>query len=37
MNIGYNGHTNPYQTNQELNMKKGYFEAKEIEVYKAIY
>ena len=36
MNIGYNGNCS-FQTNQDLNMKKGYFEAKEVEVYKAIY
>ena len=36
MNIGYNGNCS-FQTFQDLNMKKGYFEAKEIEVYKAIY
>ena len=36
MNIGYNGNCS-FQTIQDLNMKKGYFEAKEIEVYKAIY
>jgi hypothetical protein len=36
MNIGYNGNCS-FQTNQDLNMKKGYFDAKEIEVYRAIY
>ena len=36
MNIGYNGNYS-FQTNQDLNMKKGYFDAKEIEVYRAIY
>lgn len=36
MNIGFNGNCS-FGTNQELNLKKGYFETKEIEVYKAIY
>ena len=36
MNIGYNGNSS-FQTNQDLSMKKGYFDAKEIEVYRAIY
>lgn len=36
MNIGYNGNCS-FGTNQMLNMKKGYFEALEVEVYKAVF
>ena len=36
MNIGYNGSCS-FGTGQMLNMKKGYFEALEVEVYKAIF
>lgn len=36
MNIGYNRNC-LFGTDYMLNMKKGYFEALEVEVYKAIF
>jgi len=36
MSIGYNGHSS-FNTDRKLNLQKGYFEAVEVEVYRAIY
>lgn len=36
MSIGYNGHCS-FRTDRKLNLQKGYFEAVEVEVYRAIY
>ena len=36
MSVGYNGHCS-FKTDRILNLQKGYFEAVEVEVYRAIY